>query len=710
MAFSVRKTVKNAGWLMGGKIAEMVISFIVSIFTARFLGPANKGLIDYGLAYAAFFTSVCTLGINSVLVKEFVDKQDGEGTVLGTSLVLRVVATVLSIGTICAVVAIADMGETLTLIVVLLASLRLLFQVFEVFNYWFHAQLKSKYSAVILLIAYAAAAAYTIVLLVLQADVIWFALSTSVDYACVAVLLLIAYFKNKGEKLRFSWDYAKRLLKKSCYFILPSLMTAIYAQTDKFMLRQIMGDAEIGYYATATSLCAMWVFVLGAIVDSVNPSIMQAKKDGDEALYEKRNKQLYAIVFYLSVFVSICFCAFAELAIYILYGAEYAPAAMPLRIATWYTAFSYLGVARGAWIVCENKQKYLIWVYLGAAVINVGANFALIPYLGASGAALASLLAQIATSFIVPACIPALRPNAKLMCEAIMLKGVLKEETRVRIWSFVKIFFVYAVALGAGVMTYFALPLDSWLSLLIADVVATVVVFLYSVLFNNASVYDPYWSVQPIVIVAFACIGKPFSLTWLFPLIAVGLWGLRLTANWAYTFKGMQHQDWRYTDLKNKTGAFYPFVNFFGIHMVPTLIVYACVMPVFMVIQAGVAFNPWSIPFFAVSILAATWQGIADCQMHKFRKNGTGGFIRVGLWKYSRHPNYLGEIMMWWGIAGYAVMLMPSAWYLLVGATLNTLLFLFISIPMADKRQSKKEGFAEYKRETRMLLPIPKRK
>ena len=101
-------------------------------------------------------------------------------------------------------------------------------------------------------------------------------------------------------------------------------------------------------------------------------------------------------------------------------------------------------------------------------------------------------------------------------------------------------------------------------------------------------------------------------------------------------------------------------------------------------------------------------QGIADIQMHKYRKNRTTPFIRVGLWKYSRHPNYLGEILMWWGVALAVVSSAPNAWYLAAGAVANTILFLAVSIPMADGRQSRKEGFREYKEQTRMLLPIKK--
>ena len=161
--------------------------------------------------------------------------------------------------------------------------------------------------------------------------------------------------------------------------------------------------------------------------------------------------------------------------------------------------------------------------------------------------------------------------------------------------------------------------------------------------------------------------------------------------------------------LKEKTGAFYPVINFVGIHLVPTLVVYGCVLPAVFVIVEGVAINAASVCFLCLSLGAAAMQGIADIQMHKFRKNRSGSFIRVGLWKYSRHPNYLGEILMWWGIALAVLCAAPSAWYLMAGAVANTVLFLAVSIPMADARQSRKEGFDEYKRQTRMLLPIIKK-
>ena len=120
--------------------------------------------------------------------------------------------------------------------------------------------------------------------------------------------------------------------------------------------------------------------------------------------------------------LSICTFLFAPLLIKILYGESYNGAINPLRILTWYTVFSYLGVARDPWIISENKQKYLKYIYISCAILNIILNSILIPYLGTSGAALASLITQFATVFVIPAFIRELRPNVKLMVNAMLLK------------------------------------------------------------------------------------------------------------------------------------------------------------------------------------------------------------------------------------------------------------------------------------------------
>ena len=268
---------------------------------------------------------------------------------------------------------------------------------------------------------------------------------------------------------------------------------------------------------------------------------------------------------------------------------------------------------------------------------------------------------------------------------------------------------VYLTAGALGVWLYGRLPLPVWAAVLVADAAATVWVFLFSLLFRNASVYDPYWSVQPPVILLALAWGRSVTAAGWLLIALVCLWAVRLTANWAVTFRGLAYEDWRYVRLRQKTGAAYPLVNFGGIHMVPTLIVWACVMPGVDLLQFGGEWNPGVMAGAVLCLLGVGLELAADIRMQRFRRTRPAPFIRQGLWKWSRHPNYLGEILFWWGVAALAMAALPGRWWLAAGAAANTLLFVCVSIPMADRRQAEKPGYAAYRAATRCLLPIPKR-
>lgn len=283
-----------------------------------------------------------------------------------------------------------------------------------------------------------------------------------------------------------------------------------------------------------------------------------------------------------------------------------------------------------------------------------------------------------------------------------------------RVWAgFLIIFFCYAAAAWLGAFVYLHINGGVWFKLLTADIAATLFVWLVSFAFRNASVYDPYWSVQPVVILTLLFVQKGrLDIGSVLLYSAILFWGIRLTANWAIGFQGLGQQDWRYDQIKAQTGKFYQIVNLVGIQLMPTFIVYLCVLPAVYYIVSNSDFRLISLAGLIISASGAVLQMTADMQMHKFQKSSGDRtkIIRTGVWRYSRHPNYLGEIMMWWGI--YLAML-PSRtehWYLFAGALVNTLLFLFISIPLAEKHLAGyKEGFEAYQKETRMLLPIPKK-
>lgn len=414
------RVVSNAGWLMAGKMIQMAINLAISMLTARFLGPSNYGLISYAGAYTAFFSSLCELGIHSVVVKDIVAREKNDGLIMGTSVGMRLTAGILSTVTIVGVSLIADAGEPLTQQVVLLCATSLIFKSLDAFEFWFQAKLRSKVTAIVTLAAHIITSIYKIVLLVRRMPVIYFAAVSSIDYFCIGMMLYLCYKKQCGERLLFSGSYGKQVLKKGYHYVLSGMMISIYGQTDKIMLKHMISEAELGYYSTAASLCNCWCFVLSAIISSMYPVIIEAFKNSKED-FDRKNKMLYAIVFYTSACVSLMLTLFGRFAISLLYGEAYIPAANPLRIITWYTAFSYLGVARDVWIVCMEKQKYLKYIYLSAAVVNVILNMAFIPLWGASGAAVASLAAQIAT-IVVPFFIKDMRENSVLMVKAILFR------------------------------------------------------------------------------------------------------------------------------------------------------------------------------------------------------------------------------------------------------------------------------------------------
>lgn len=420
------RLVRNASSIIIGKVVQSVFGLLVGLLTARYLGPSNYGLISYAAAYVAFFATACSLGTNNLLVKEFVDYPGEEGLIIGSSIVMRLLSSVLAILIIVVISCIIDAGEKTTVLVVGISSMCLVFQQpAEVFDYWLQSRLESKITAGATLIAYTVATSFKLYFLITQKSVLFFAVITSLDYLCLGLLLSAWYKKHNGPQLRYSFDYAKRLLSKSYHLIISGMMFAIYSQVDKLMLKHISGESQVGYYAVAYSLCTMWCFVLGAIITSFYPSIMEADKNGDELLFEKKNRQLYAIVFYVSTFVSVILAVFATPIVRILYGEYYMPCVPLVRIITWYTCFSYIGTARAAWTVAKGFQKHLYKINLLSAIANVFLNLLLIPSMGAVGAALASLIAHMLITVFFPFFIKDMRKNSILIIEAMLLKGVL---------------------------------------------------------------------------------------------------------------------------------------------------------------------------------------------------------------------------------------------------------------------------------------------
>ena len=278
------------------------------------------------------------------------------------------------------------------------------------------------------------------------------------------------------------------------------------------------------------------------------------------------------------------------------------------------------------------------------------------------------------------------------------------------------LFVVYLIATVIGVFVFIGfknLGLHDFLAVLIADVIATVFVWLMGVIFKTASMYDPYWSLQTLAIYLLLLIrNNNWNVGTILLLVVISIYSIRLTTNFVLGFDSLSYVDWRYKMLHEKSGKLYPIVNLLGICMFPTLVVYSCSLPVIVYAEIG-SFTYFDIIGLSIVLLGVLLEFVSDIQMKRFIKTRTskGEVINIGLWKYSRHPNYLGEILIWFGVATVLVASHYAYWYLLAGAILNLLMFLFISIPMEEKHlREYKENYDEYLSTTSPLLILPNRK
>lgn len=413
----------NTIWNIGGKVFQMIISLIVGMLTARYLEPSNYGIIGYTASYVTFFSAICQLGFNSVAVKEIIEHPEKQGEILGSTIFYRIISSLVSAVGVAILVYFLDDGDSLIIWVAFLQSLSLVFQSFEMIHFWYQSRMETEVSVKVQTFAYLVMAAYKIAILALGKDVIWFACSTALEAAVVALALVWSYKRSNGQKLKISISCGNEMLKYSYHFILSGMMVTIYSHMDRVMLKQMLSETAVGYYTAATKVAQMWSFVLTALINSARPLIISARKQ-NYAIYIKQNKRLYAAIIWIGIAVAAVMTIGGKWIIYFMYGQDYLPATSSLQISAWYTMFAMLGTARGIWVVCENKARYVKY-YLGiGAVVNIILNYLMIPKFGPGGAAAATLITQIFTSVFAPALFKETREYTRNVIEALLLKGI----------------------------------------------------------------------------------------------------------------------------------------------------------------------------------------------------------------------------------------------------------------------------------------------
>ena len=412
------KVIRNAGWIIGCKLAKAGLTLLVTILTARYLGVSNYGLINYAAGIVAFVAPIMKLGLDSTIVFELVNKPEKEGETLGTVISLSFISSLVCIGGVLAFTSIANHGEIETLVVCGLYSTLLIFQALEMIQYWFHAHLLAKYSSIAMLFSYVVVTVVQSILIYKRASVYWFALSHSIDYLVISIILFNVYRKKEGQKLEFSFQTARQLLSVSRFYIVSSLMVTIFNNTDRVMLKLMINNEATGIYSAAVTCASVTGFVYTAIMQSMRPVLFESKKKNDE-LFKSEITSLYSGIMYLSLFQCLIMTFLAPQIIKLLYGNKYIGADSALRFVVWFTTFSYIGTIRNIWILAENQQRHLWKINASGAVMNICLNYILIPSHGVIGAAVASVISQFFTNVLVGFIIQDIRPNNTLM-----LKGI----------------------------------------------------------------------------------------------------------------------------------------------------------------------------------------------------------------------------------------------------------------------------------------------
>ncbi|WHY76635.1 flippase [Neobacillus sp. WH10] len=417
------KFIKNTSWLMFENIFRMVLSIIVTSLMARYLGTHNFGVISYGTAYITIFATVSKLGIDSILVHEIIQNREETGKMVGTTIVLRLLSSLLSVLIIYVIVAYLNPDNSTLQLITFIQSISLLFVALDTVGFWFQSNLESKYAVISKSVAFILVSIWRLGLIYFNASMTYFAFSTILETFVIGAFIVAFYFKFKGQRLGFSAQIAKRLLLRSYHFIIAGLLITIYTQISRIMTGQMAGESAVGIYAAAATVSSLWVFVPNALIESARPLVMTAKSK-NEGVYVERYKKLLCSIIWFGVIASVIITALSKPIIIIVFGNEYIESIGVMAVLIWSRIFSLIGTARSIWLVSENfihLQKYFVGI---GAFVNVVLNLMLIPFYGAFGAAIATLFAEVFSSTLALLLFKETRPLLGLIIESLLFKGV----------------------------------------------------------------------------------------------------------------------------------------------------------------------------------------------------------------------------------------------------------------------------------------------
>lgn len=419
----MKRLLNNTTWILINQIFQLAVSFFVGIATVRYLGPSNYGEITYISSYVSFFSNFCALGLDTVVINRLVVYQDRDGEVIQSAIFLRFIAGLISVASVTLMIHFIDHDQELVMIAALM-SLKLIFYAFNTVEYWYQYKLMSKKTAIADMIAFTIASLYRVYILATGKSIYWFACYETLLYFVNAFFYVPMFRKDCSHPIHISKDLCLDLLHSCIPYLIAGLMLALYSQIDRIMIKQILNSTEeVGYYSVAATLCNLISFIPESISLSARPVLMQMKREKAQT-YDLRVTQVLASIIWFSLVYSVLLTAFAAPVIRILYGDSYLPSVPALRILVWSSLFSHLTKIRDMWLLGEDQSRFVTFLSAIGTLMNVVLNAIMIPRLGMSGAAIATLLTQGILTLVVPACFSQTRGFAIDALHAITLHGV----------------------------------------------------------------------------------------------------------------------------------------------------------------------------------------------------------------------------------------------------------------------------------------------
>ncbi len=417
------RVVSNSAWIIAERLIQAGVSFFIQIATINYLEPSSWGAIGYCTAFVNVFLSLSALGLEYVVIKELTAQPEDRDVIMGTALGMRLASGLLSILCMLLLVGVTKKFDQWYLIIAALISLQLVFRLSDLIDFYFQSRLESKMVSLAKGITYVVVACWKVFIIATEKSEPYFAFSYALDAIVICLILAYLFFKNAKPHLRFSWDWCKRLIHQSKHFILASMITMIYSEMDRLMLGNICGETEVAIYTTAYGIAMVWVFIPNAIMTSYRPAIMEGHATNTN--YLERLRTLYSIIIWIGIVagIGVMICGGWFFATF--YRPEYQASVPSLNLLIWSTLFSHLAVSRSTWLVCEGLNHYSELFPIWGVLVNLVLNALLIPKLGATGAAAATLATQFVVTMIAPLFYKPTRPCVRHMCEAFFARDLI---------------------------------------------------------------------------------------------------------------------------------------------------------------------------------------------------------------------------------------------------------------------------------------------